>query len=60
MMKPLVPVIMAHVCSAMTHLVLDIRVAACTFSDLLVQHCSTLVLPSYCGQVGPHIPELSQ
>ncbi|CAM6103500.1 unnamed protein product [Calypogeia fissa] len=54
MMKPLVPVIMAHVCSAMTHLVLDIRIAACTFLDLLVHHCSTLVVPFFSDQIVQH------
>ncbi|KAL2644793.1 hypothetical protein R1flu_012380 [Riccia fluitans] len=54
MMKPLIPVVMAHVCSAMTHLVLDIRVAACSFLELLLQHCPTLILPKFSGQVVQH------
>ncbi|CAK9220755.1 unnamed protein product [Sphagnum troendelagicum] len=36
---------MAHVSSAMTHLVLDIQTSACSFLDLLVHHYPALVLP---------------
>lgn len=51
MMAPLVPGLMAHVSSAMTHLVIDVRASACSFLDLLVQHYPYLVVPSFSGQV---------
>ncbi|BBN01905.1 pre-rRNA-processing protein IPI1 [Marchantia polymorpha subsp. ruderalis] len=58
MMKPLIPVIMAHVCSAMTHLVIDIRVSACSFLELLMQHCSNLILPFFSDQIVQHYVSL--
>lgn len=51
-MAPLVPGLMAHVSSAMTHLIVDVRASACSFLDLLVQHYPDLVVLSFSGQVG--------
>lgn len=50
-MTPLVPGLMAHVSSAMTHLVMDVRASACSFLDLLVQHYPALVVSSFAEQV---------
>jgi pre-rRNA-processing protein IPI1 len=57
MMGPLVPGLMAHVSSAMTHLVLDIRTSACSFLDLLVHHYPALVLP-FSSQIVQHYMDL--
>jgi len=57
MMGPLVPGLMAHVSSAMTHLVLDIRTSACSFLDLLVHHYPALVLP-FSSQIVQHYTDL--
>ncbi|KAH9533390.1 hypothetical protein CY35_18G049800 [Sphagnum magellanicum] len=46
MMGPLMPGLMAHVNSAMTHLVLDIQTSTCSFLDLLVHHYPAFILPS--------------
>jgi hypothetical protein len=45
-MGPLMLGLMAHVNSAMTHLVLDIQTSACSFLDLLVHHYPAFILPS--------------
>lgn len=50
-MAPLVPGLMAHVSSAMAHLVMDVRASACSFLDLLVQHYPDMVVSSFSGQV---------
>ena len=57
-MTPLVPGLMAHVSSAMTHLVVDVRASACSFLDLLVQHYPDLVVPSFSGQIVQHFVDL--
>lgn len=58
MMAPLVPGLMAHVSSAMTHLVMDVRASACSFLDLLVQHYPDLVVSSFSGQIIQHYVDL--
>ncbi|KAG0590671.1 hypothetical protein KC19_1G118100 [Ceratodon purpureus] len=58
MMAPLVPGLMAHVSSAMTHLVMDVRASACSFLDLLVQHYPDLVVSSFSGQIVQHYVDL--
>nr|XP_024366973.1 testis-expressed protein 10-like isoform X2 [Physcomitrium patens] len=58
MMAPLVPGLMAHVSSAMTHLIVDVRASACSFLDLLVQHYPDLVVLSFSGQIMQHYVDL--
>lgn len=50
-MRPLLPVIMAYIFSAMTNLAIDIRLSAFTFLNALVQSYPSLVVAGYMDQI---------
>eukprot|EP00249_Psilotum_nudum_P022530 c28551_g1_i1 orf=248-2986(+) len=53
-MGPLVPIMMAYLCSAMTHLTMDIHLSAFSFFDLLIQFYPSLILAHYTDQTIQH------
>lgn len=51
---PLVPVVMAHLSSAMTHMTMDIRLTAFGLLDLLVLHYPATVVSVYAHEITGH------
>jgi hypothetical protein len=50
-LAPFLPLLMAHVCSAATHLRVDVRLDAFLFVELVSQHCPHLVSSSHAALV---------
>ncbi|EFJ52309.1 hypothetical protein VOLCADRAFT_86599 [Volvox carteri f. nagariensis] len=46
-LRPFMPVVMAHICGAMTHLSLDIRNDALLFLDVMMDHVPQLVVKGF-------------
>eukprot|EP00897_Mesotaenium_endlicherianum_P008693 jgi/Mesen1/7852/ME000042S07294 len=57
-MSPFLRVMMLHVCSAMTHLALEIRMSALSFLDLLVEHYPGLLHSAFTKEVLGHYVDL--
>ncbi|KAG2501063.1 hypothetical protein HYH03_000882 [Edaphochlamys debaryana] len=57
-LRPFMPVLMSHVCGAMTHLSLDVRNDALLFLDCLMDHAPRLVLDGFLAPCLAHFCDL--
>ncbi|GLI64097.1 hypothetical protein VaNZ11_007270 [Volvox africanus] len=57
-LRPFMPVLMAHVCGAMTHLSLDVRNDALLFLDVMMDHVPQLVLDGFLAPCLAHFCDL--
>ncbi|KAG2448880.1 hypothetical protein HYH02_006229 [Chlamydomonas schloesseri] len=57
-LRPFMPMVMAHVCGAMTHLSLDVRQDALLFLDILMDHVPRLVVDGYLAPCLAHFCDL--
>ncbi|GIL45606.1 hypothetical protein Vafri_2810, partial [Volvox africanus] len=57
-LRPFMPVVMAHVCGAMTHLSLDVRNDALLFLDVMMDHVPQLVLDGFLAPCLAHFCDL--
>eukprot|EP00198_Chlamydomonas_reinhardtii_P001186 XP_001690521.1 predicted protein [Chlamydomonas reinhardtii] len=57
-LRPFMPMFMAHVCGAMTHLSLDVRQDALLFLDILMDHVPRLVVDGYLAPCLAHFCDL--
>ncbi|GFR40155.1 hypothetical protein Agub_g711, partial [Astrephomene gubernaculifera] len=57
-LRPFMPVVMAHVCGAMTHLSLDVRNDALLFLDVMMDHAPRLVVDGFLPPCLAHFCDL--
>ncbi|PNH00248.1 Testis-expressed sequence 10 protein, partial [Tetrabaena socialis] len=57
-LRPFMPVVMAHVCGAMTHLSLDVRNDALLFLDVMMDHAPRLIVDGFLAPCLAHFCDL--